>query len=324
MDSTAITSTSAIHNWIPFFQELIWPITALFILFFLRKYIPMLLDRTTKIGALGVEFEFETAREFSPKWSNEYVEDIRKGVGAEGFSSGAMDLIQQFNTKGKFDYAVIDLNGGKGWLTSRLFIFSTLLSALKGINYWVFVDTHNSINKKYIGYIDSKSLRLQLADKFPWLAVSYSESVMEINQGNLKNLEEADSWTITQVIQNFLTKIQKENENDPINAGQGDRKEGETEHEDYDDWVLLKGEAVLEKARFVDINQLRTLLGDLISTGSMEDREKVSENYLMEKILLNKESLIPLIDSQNHFIGMIDLDPIKKKILALKKAASKQ
>ena len=62
MDSTSIISISAIDNWIPFYQELIWPITALLILFFLRKYIPKLIDRATKFGILGVEFEFEKGK----------------------------------------------------------------------------------------------------------------------------------------------------------------------------------------------------------------------------------------------------------------------
>jgi hypothetical protein len=318
MDSTSIIPTSAIQNWIPFYQALIWPITALLILFFLRKYIPDLIDRTTKIGALGVAFEFEKAKEFSPKWSNEYMEDIRKGAKSDEFSSGAMDLIQQFNKEGKFDYAIIDLDGGKGWLTSRLFIFSTLLSVLRGIKYWVFVDSYDSISNKYFGYVDSESLRLKLADKFPWLSIAYSESLMEINQGNLDNLDATDSWAITQLIQNFLTRIQKEKRDEPAID---DQDNGIVENIDNVDWVLLKGKTVFEKARFIDINQLRILLGDVIITSSLVDIVQYSKNQIIEKILLNKESLIPLVNSQNYFIEMIDLDHAKKNILERKKSS---
>ena len=240
------------------------------------------------------------------------MDDIRKGVKSDDFSSGAMDLIQQFNKEGKFDYAIIDLNGGQGWLTSRLFIFSTLLSVLRGIKYWVFVDSNNSINKKYIGYIDSKSLRLRLADKFPWLPISYSESLIEVNQGNLHNLESADNWTITQLIQHFLKRIQKENKNDTIGDDQGEISEGK-------DWVLLNGKATFEKARLININQLRIIFGDLIVTSSIDDINEYSENQIIEKILLNNESHIPLINSNNYFIEMINLDHLKKNILKRKK-----
>ena len=88
-------------TWIPLLQELVWPITVVLILFFLRKYIPQLVERTTKVGALGVELTFETAKEFSSTWSNEYVGDIRTGVKSDDFSSGVMDLMEQFSKTDK-------------------------------------------------------------------------------------------------------------------------------------------------------------------------------------------------------------------------------
>ncbi|MDN3688121.1 hypothetical protein [Cyclobacterium jeungdonense] len=317
MYSAQITPLSSMDTWIPLLQELIWPITLLFILFFLRKYIPHLLERTTKIGAIGVELEFEKAKEFSSSWSNEYVGDIRKGVKSDDFSSGVMDLMEQFNKEGSYDYSVIDIYGGKGWLTSRLFIFSTILSKLRGVNYWVFVDSYDSIYKKFIGYIDSKSLRLQLSDNFPLLSKAYSEALMEVYPEEETNLNAADTWKITQLVQHYLKDIQKENIQSLDQDANQEMEQG---------WVLLKDNVTLEKARFLDINQLRTIFGDLIVTNAIRSLENISQDQLSEKILLSNERQIPLLDSENHFMDMVDVvhskrSLIKTRILGEKSAA---
>lgn len=290
-------------TWIPFLQELVWPITVLLILFVLRKYIPQLMDRTTKIGAMGVELEFEKAKEFSSDWSNEMVGDIRTGVKSDDFSSGVMDLMDQFSKEGSYDYAGIDIYGGNAWLTSRLFIFSTVLSKARGINYWLFVDSHNSIHKKFIGYIDSRSLRLQLTDHFPWLSKAYSEALLEIFPEGEHRLKAADTWQITQLVQQFLKSIQKD-----YNMGGGPNAIEK-------DWVLLKDKATLEKARFLDINELRSICGDWILTASIQSLENSSPDRTAEKILLCNESLIPLLESGNRFVDMIDVVHAKRSLI---------
>lgn len=310
MYASKIAPLSSLDTWIPLLQELIWPITVLLILFFLRKYVPQLLDRTTKIGAMGVELEFEKAKEFSSSWSNEYVGDIRKGVKSDDFSSGVMDLMHQFNKEGSYDFAVIDIYGGKGWLTSRLFIFSTILSKLRGINYWVFVDSYDSIQKKFIGYVDSRSLRLQLSDRFPGLSGAYTEALLEVFPEGDTRLNEADTWKITQLVQQFLKGVQKEY---PQNEEQG--MEGDGTQELEKGWVLLKDQVTLEKARFLDINELREICGEWIRTDAIRGLETSSVEHLADKILLSNERLIPQVDSENRFLDMVDVVPTKKRLI---------
>ncbi|MBD3627994.1 hypothetical protein [Cyclobacterium sp.] len=294
-------------TWIPLLQELVWPITILLILFFLRKYIPQLLDRTTKIGALGVELEFEKAKEFSSTWSNEFVGDIRTGVKSDDFSSGVMDLMEQFSKEGSYDYAGIDIYGGKAWLTSRLYIFSTILSKARGINYWVFVDSHDSIHKKFIGYIDSRSLRLQLSDHFPFLSKAYTEALLEVFPDGEDSMKAADTWKITQLVKQFLKGIQKAYNGVPIQSA--DRQEIEK------GWVLLKDKVTLEKARFMDINELRAICGEWILTDAIRNLENTSPEQLSKIILLCNERLIPLLDSENQFENMVDVVHTKKNLI---------
>ncbi|WP_162419378.1 hypothetical protein [Cyclobacterium roseum] len=321
MYSVQITPLSSMDTWIPLLQELIWPITVLLILFFLRKYIPQLVDRTTKIGAMGVELEFEMAKEFSSSWSNEYVGDIRKGVKSDDFSSGVMDLMEQFSKAGRYDYASIDIYGGKAWLTSRLYIFSTILSKVRGIHYWVFVDSHDSLHKKFIGYVDSRSLRLQLSDRFPVLSRAYMEALLEVFPEGDMCLNEADTWKITQLVQQFLKGVQKEY---PQNEEQG--MEGDGTQEIEKGWVLLKDQVTLEKARFLDINELREICGEWIRTDAIRGLETSSVEHLAEKILLSNERLIPQVDSENRFLDMVDVvhakrSLIKKRVLGEKPVA---
>ncbi|WP_162340837.1 hypothetical protein [Cyclobacterium salsum] len=321
MYSVQITPLSSMDTWIPLLQELIWPITVLLILFFLRKYIPQLVDRTTKIGAMGVELEFEMAKEFSSSWSNEYVGDIRTGVKSDDFSSGVMDLMEQFSKAGRYDYASIDIYGGKAWLTSRLYIFSTILSKLRVIHYWVFVDSHDSLHKKFIGYVDSRSLRLQLSDRFPVLSRAYMEALLEVFPEGDMRLNEADTWKITQLVQQFLKGIQKE-----YPQKEGQVMEGVGAQEIEKGWVLLKDQVTLEKARFLDINELREICGEWIQTDAIRSLETNSKEQLADKILLSNERLIPQVDSENRFLDMVDVvhakrSLIKKRVLGEKPVA---
>ncbi len=310
MYSVQITPLSSMDTWIPLLQELIWPITVLLILFFLRKYIPQLVDRTTKIGAMGVELEFEMAKEFSSSWSNEYVGDIRKGVKSDDFSSGVMDLMEQFSKAGRYDYASIDIYGGKAWLTSRLYIFSTILSKVRGIHYWVFVDSHDSLHKKFIGYVDSRSLRLQLSDRFPALSRAYTEALLEVFPEGDTRLSQADTWQITQLVQQFLNGIQKEYpQKEELGVEQDAAKEIEN------GWVLLKDQVTLEKARFLEINELRDICGEWIRTDAIRSLETSSEEHLADKIFLSNERLIPQVGSGNQFLDMVDVVHAKRNLI---------
>ncbi len=318
MYASKMTPLSSLDTWIPLLQELVWPITVLLILFFLRKYIPQLVERTTKIGAMGIELEFETAKEFSSSWSNEYVGDIRTGVKSDDFSSGVMDLMDQFSKEGSYDYASIDLYGGKAWLTSRLYIFSTILSKARGIHYWVFVDSHDSLHKKFIGYVDSSSLRMQLSDRFPELCRAYSEALLAVCPEGDTCLKQADSWKITQLVQHFLKGIQKEY---PQQAGPGVDPHAAQEIEKG--WALLKDQTTLEKARFLDINELREICGEWIRTDVLRSVETASTEYLAEKILLSNEQLIPELDSENRFLDMVDVVQAKKALIKKGRDAAK-
>ncbi|NHE58559.1 flagellar protein FlgN [Cyclobacterium plantarum] len=307
MESTHEIPAKYMEAWIPLLQELVWPFTILLILFFLRKYIPQLLGRTTKIGALGIELEFEKAKEFSSTWSNEFAGDIRTGVKSDDFSSGVMDLMEQFSKEGSYDYAGIDIYGGRAWLTSRLFIFSTILSKARGINYWVFVDSHDSIHKKFIGYIDSRSLRLQLSDHFPFLSKAYTEALLEVFPEGENSLKAADTWQITQLVQQFLKGIQKDYH--------GVRIQGADRQEIEKGWALLKDKVTLEKARFLDINELRTICGEWILSDAIRNLENTSKENLAAKILLCNERLIPVLNPGNQFVDMVDVAHSKKSLM---------
>ncbi|MFO7825676.1 MAG: hypothetical protein R6V72_17190 [Cyclobacterium sp.] len=310
MYASKMTPLSSLDTWLPLFQELVWPITVLLILFFLKKYIPQLLDRTTKIGAMGIELEFEKAKEFSSSWSNEYVGDIRTSVKSDDFSSGVMDLMEQFSKAGSYDYASIDIYGGKAWLTSRLYIFSAILSKLKGVRYWVFVDSHDSIHKKFIGYIDSRSLRLQLSDHFPFLSKAYTKALLEVFPDGEDSMKAADTWKITQLVKLFLKGIQKEY---PRKEELGVERDPTQEIEKG--WVLLKDGLTLEKARFLNINELREICGEWIQTDAIRSLETNSKEHLAEKILLSNERLIPLLNSENRFLDMVDVVHTKRNLM---------
>lgn len=133
-------------------EVLIWPIIALLILWFFRKpikeFIKKIAPRVSKLSAFGITLELSKTKELKPSWLLPNNTDIRRLTPAVDFQdSYTMTLMNTIKSNYDADYAIIDLSTGESWLTSRLYIFTTIFEMITQIQCLVFVSSNGANDK---------------------------------------------------------------------------------------------------------------------------------------------------------------------------------
>jgi hypothetical protein len=158
-------------------RTLVWPLTLLVVLVFLRKPIRTLLTnaRLTKVSAFGVSVEFARATEVRLDWSGPKGTDYRSSTVATDIAGSYKSVLTELLDKPlTADYAVLDLGEGRLWLTSRLYLFANLL-ARKGLRAFVFVDTDQGIRGRFVGIASLDEIRWRLAGASPWMEKAFAK-----------------------------------------------------------------------------------------------------------------------------------------------------
>jgi hypothetical protein len=166
----------------------IWPIVLLILFRIYRKQLPGLVKgltgRLSKVEFAGISIELAKAKAFVPEWVGPSgALDLRhKATSFQVYDSTARTFLTQLTEKGTGDYAEVNLGAGDKWLTSRLFIMAIVFARMKGIKYFVFLESSPSVRKRYIGWADAEKVRWTLAKRFPWLEYAYSDAYATVSQ----------------------------------------------------------------------------------------------------------------------------------------------
>ncbi|HTV16004.1 MAG TPA: hypothetical protein VME68_14885 [Acidobacteriaceae bacterium] len=197
-------------------QVVAWPILiAAALIVFHNPLVEFLRDlgkRASKISAFHVEIELHPLAEAPVATLSA---DIQALQPAESFSSNMTALLEQIRSDRPVDYAVIDLGDGDRWLTSRIFLFSILLSRMRGLRSFVFVANGQDQSRRFIGTADPKAVRWSIARQCPWLELAYADAynaalatLLPGSPAIVSSNGALDSWPATQLVQNFLRNIQ--------------------------------------------------------------------------------------------------------------------
>jgi hypothetical protein len=101
--------------------------------------------------------------------------DVRGLVAAQKVNDSYFDTLRQsLLMPGTADYFVVDLrsDGRKEWLTSRLYLFTHLLSRLKGVRSIVFIATRGDVKRYYLGVASCEEVLHALTAAEPWLRMA--------------------------------------------------------------------------------------------------------------------------------------------------------
>ena len=102
--------------------------------------------------------------------------------GADPYDS-RKSAFQQAVMGGPATYVVINLEEGKSWLTSRLYLFVDVLAEVRGIDAVVFTTRVNDANA-FVGLCSVDSVLRRLGWAFPWLPMKLGEAWSQVRLGD--------------------------------------------------------------------------------------------------------------------------------------------
>lgn len=163
-------------SWVSLVGHVMWPLVVLVLALTLRRQIGTFLStvggRITQVSVMSVTIDFAVETETTPPWLGVRGEDVRGLVAAQKVNDAYFDTLRQsLRVPGHADYFIVDLKSDdrKEWLSSRLYLFTYLLSRMKGVRSVVFVATRGDVARYFLGIADSEKLLRTLAATQPWL-----------------------------------------------------------------------------------------------------------------------------------------------------------
>jgi hypothetical protein len=174
-------------DWVEVVGHLAWPVTILVLGVVLRRQIGEFLGaiagRITGVSVFAVSLELAVATEASPPWQSRHADaDVRGLVIAQDVNDSYFDSLRQtLMAPGSADFMVVDLksDGRQEWLTSRLYLFTYLLSRLKGVKAVVFVATRGDAGRTFLGIVNAAELVRALGRHDPRLRLARLQTEAE-------------------------------------------------------------------------------------------------------------------------------------------------
>jgi hypothetical protein len=161
-------------------QIVVWPFVVLLIALIYRREIPRLFQalsgKISKLSAVGITLEFASAQPAPPTLEARLDEIRQPASTGPPPPSGAQSLIELARSSPAADYVVIDLRAGDAWLTSRLYLFATVLPKVLSVRCFVFVGDLGTVPRYFLGTASPESVVSQFGAKYPWLPKAMTEA----------------------------------------------------------------------------------------------------------------------------------------------------
>jgi hypothetical protein len=152
-------------------QSVIWPIVVLAIAILYRRsvgtLITTLLSRIRSVSVAGVTLELSTEAGHSVFADSGTVDIRAAGTEHSVADSTLAGFFQQLSLPSQVEFAVVDLEYGHAWLSSRLYILSVILARMRGLRALVFVEQRSDQPGRFVGVCPTEVIRWRLAQTFP-------------------------------------------------------------------------------------------------------------------------------------------------------------
>ena len=166
-------------SWVSLVGYIVWPVTVLVLVLVLRRQIGDFLSaiggRITQVSVMSVTIDLAVATEAVPPWRGIGGEDVRGLVVAQQVNDSYFDTLRQsLLVPGTADFFVVDLksDGRNEWLTSRLYLFTYVLSRMKDVRAIVLTATRGDVARSFLGIAGTEELLRALATAEPWLRLA--------------------------------------------------------------------------------------------------------------------------------------------------------
>jgi hypothetical protein len=310
-------------------SAIVWPTMVLIVLLAYRRHVPAvfggLASRINKLEFAGFSLELAQAKPFVPNWpAASAAPDLRHQAAAVIINdSYRSTFLTQLNDADTGDFAEINLGRGTEWLTSRLFIMAILFSRMKGLRCFVFVETTESVRKKFVGWAEPETIHWALAKRFPWLehafADAYSQQfvpagqkIIVSHQGRLAFADQPNNaMAAIELLRLFLERVQTPKPvlppgvQPPISP-------------DAAQWVGID-DATQEHASWLAAEELETILGEDLKKQSIRSSalQGPDSGVRTKAILSVSGPFVPVVADDGRFEYLLRGDLIVEQMAKL-------
>jgi len=300
-------------------QVIVWPLILLVIALAFRKAIAAFLtgaaSRIKTLSVAGVSIEL-AGQPAELHFLRDAAVDIRHaGTDNDVNDSTLRSFYEQIGSRVPLEFAVVDLEEGREWLTSRLYILSVILKRMRSMQAVVFVDTAKDVRGHFVGMCASDIVRWRLARAYPKLEVALAAgesrawsqlagmggplqapAPIDNDQGRF-----ADSNNAAELLRGFLAAIQAPAPppNDP------------------GPWEQLP-QGIVERAQWLDAPLTEKLLAGALDVEAMPfDAFQLADRSTRARVVVeHRGSWLPLVRADGRFHGMIDRTRVVQSLAA--------
>lgn len=187
------------------------------------------------------------------------------------------------------DYVTVNLENGDSWLTSRLFVLSTLIARVRPIQRIVFLE---GPTEHFVGESSPLAVGRALAQAYPWLEDAYISAHLPEKGGKLEMKQNCPLLApiapdmAGYVLRSYLQNVQQ---------AAGSKIEG---------WIDLGG--YMEHAAWVSGESLIQLLRTNINTIAVK-RDPSQDGTVTARTLLRSDGdYVAIVDMVGRFLNLVD------------------
>jgi hypothetical protein len=232
-----------------------------------------------------------TARQVTAEFRTDLRTDLRNAGAPLSGPAGFAESLRG----GPADLVVINLESGRSWLTSRLFIFVAVLVELRGIDAVVFTHRPAGVDVT-VGVTPARAMLERLAWAYPWLAEQLAVAWGEIRPRGEELARVRLSIDDAELLfQSYLSGLTV---HDP-DAAAGPQSQ----------WVSLD-EHKRERTSWIDLPLLRQLLGNELSEVSVREVPATSSTLLpsadLAALAFTGVQFVPVVSERHEFRSAVD------------------
>lgn len=306
-------------------KALAWPVFAAATVFYLRgplvDLVGQLARRATRLSVFDVSVELATLPELRTAWQVGDA-DPRRLTSSMIFDSASQALFAELAKPQRADYAIVDLQSGKAWLTSRLFIFSLILGEVTGVRAFVFLESTANTRRKFLGVATAVDVRRALGTRYPWLEEAFVRALASAapagpvvespgvskftNQGS--PLAPGQDYLITNLVRNFIEILQRITAPPPAEA---------------DSYLELNSTPqTWERAHWIDGELLERDLDGVLRDACVEDSADKPRREVTQAVVRRDSPLVALVDRDRRFTGLVDRFALLAQVAAENRESS--